>query len=154
VKRDCVGRDTGVVAILRENLANNLEVTVNNDVQLNLTIAEPGADAERVDELTRRLMRDLRELGAESVERPTDGPTLEGAKAADAFTWGALTLAAAPTFLPQLVQFLQAWTLRGEKRTVKIKTPAGMEIEFTPEERLSQDEIVALVEKLAQAQGE
>jgi hypothetical protein len=45
VKRDCVGRDTGVVAILRENLANNLEVTVNNDVQLNLTIAEPGVEA-------------------------------------------------------------------------------------------------------------
>jgi hypothetical protein len=30
---------------LRENLANNLEVTVNNDVQLNLTIAEPGVEA-------------------------------------------------------------------------------------------------------------
>ena len=126
---------------------------ITNDVQLNLTIAEPGADAERVDELTQRLMRDLRELGAESVGRPASGTVPESAKG-EAFTLGALALAAAPAFLPQLVQFLQAWTLRGEKRTVKIKTPAGVEVEFTPEERLSQDEIVALVEKLAQAQGE
>jgi hypothetical protein len=154
VKPARIGWDTGLVAILREELANNLGVTVTNDVQLNLTIAEPGADAERVDDLTQRLMRDLRDLGAEYVERPTDGPPPKGAMAVDAFTWGALALAAAPTFLPQLVQFLQAWTLRGEKRTVKIKTPAGMEVEFTPEERLSQDEIVALAEKLAQAQGE
>jgi hypothetical protein len=133
---------------LRENILTNLEATMTNDVQLNLTIAEPGTDAERVDELTQRLMRDLRDLGAEYVERPSGGPTQEGAKGADVFTWGALALGAAPTFLPQLVQFLQAWTLRGEKRTVKIKTPAGVEVEFTPEKRLSQDELLALVQRL------
>ncbi len=121
---------------------------MTNDVQLNLTIVEPGADAERVDELTQHLMRDLRDLGAEYVERPTDGPSLEGTKGASAFTWGALALGAAPAFLPKLVEFLQAWTLRGEKRTVKIKTPAGVEVEFTPEKRLSQDELLALVQRL------
>jgi len=121
---------------------------MTNDVQLNLTIAEPGADAERVDELTQYLMHDLRDLGAEYVERPSDGPALEGSKGASAFTWGALALGAAPAFLPKLVEFLQAWTLRGEKRTVKIKTPAGVEVEFTPEKRLSQDELLALVQRL------
>jgi hypothetical protein len=121
---------------------------MTNDVQLHLTIAEPGTDAERVDDLTQRLMRDLRDLGAEYVERPSGGPTQEGAKGADVFTWGALALGAAPTFLPKLVEFLQAWTLRGEKRTVKIKTPAGVEVEFTPEKRLSQDELLALVQRL------
>jgi hypothetical protein len=44
---------------LRENILTNLEATMTNDVQLHLTIAEPGADAERVDDLTQRLMRDL-----------------------------------------------------------------------------------------------
>jgi hypothetical protein len=48
---------------LRENILTNLEATMTNDVQLTLTIAEPGTDAERVDELTQRLMRDLRDLG-------------------------------------------------------------------------------------------
>lgn len=123
-----------------------------NDIQLQLTIAEPSADAERIDKLTRYLMRDLRDLGIEYIERPTNGPAMEGTKGSGVFTWGALALAAAPTFLPQLVQFLQAWVLRGERHIVKIKTPAGLEVEFTPEERLSQDEIASLAEKLTQAQ--
>jgi hypothetical protein len=130
-----------------------LEVNmVANEIELHLNISQSNADAQRLDDLTRRLMYDLRDLGAEYVEQPTSRPTQEGSKGGAAFTWGALALTAVPTFLPQLIQFLQAWTLRGEKRTVKIKTPAGLEIEFTPEERLSQDDIVTLVEKLAQTQ--
>jgi hypothetical protein len=39
--------------------------------------------------------------------------------------------------LPKLVEFLQAWTLRGENRTVRIKTPGGLELEFTPEKKMS-----------------
>jgi hypothetical protein len=58
-----------------------------------------------------------------------------------------------PAFLPKLVEFLQAWTLRGENRTVRIKTPAGLEVEFTPEKKMSEAEVLALVEKLAQAQA-
>ncbi len=121
---------------------------MTNEIQLDLTIAELGADAERVDDLTQRLMRDLRDLGVEYVERPSGGPILEGSKEASAFTWGALALGAVPALLPKLVEFLKEWTLRGEKRTVKIKTPAGVEVEFTPEKRLSQDELLALVQRL------
>jgi hypothetical protein len=98
------------------------------------------------------LLRDLRELGAESVERPSGESVPEGAKG-DAFTLGALTLAAVPAFLPKLVEFLQAWALRGESRTVRIKTPAGLEVEFTPEKKLSEAEVLALVEKLAQTRA-
>jgi hypothetical protein len=125
----------------------------STEIQLHMTVAEEDADPERLDELTGRLLRDLRELGAESVERPSGGVTPEGAKG-DAFTLGALALVAVPAFLPKLVEFLQAWSLRGESqgRGVKIKTPAGLEVEFTPEKKLSQDELVALVERLAQTQ--
>ncbi len=119
----------------------------SDEVQLHLTITEAGADAERLDELTGYLMRDLRDLGAESVERAAGQPAPEGAKG-DSFTWGALTLVAVPSFLSQLVGFLQAWSLRGESCRVKIKTPAGLEVEFTPESRLTQDELLALVEEL------
>lgn len=122
-----------------------------DNVRLHLTIAESGADAERVDDLTQRLRRDLRDLGAESVERPTGEPTAEGAKGAAAFTWGALTVGAAPTFVAKLVDCLQAWVLSGDERAVRIKTPAGLEVEFTPNKRLSEDELLALVEKLARA---
>ena len=123
-----------------------------NEMQLHLLIDEPEADAERLDTLTRRLMRDLRDLGAESVERRAGGPIPEGAKSAEAFTLGALALVTIPTFLPKLVEFLQAWTLRGN-RAVKIKTPAGLEVEFTPETRLSQEELLALVERLSGTQA-
>jgi hypothetical protein len=121
------------------------------EIQLDLTVTEAGAGAERLDELTGRLLRDLRELGAESVERPSGGAVPEGAKG-DPFTLGALALVAVPAFLPKLVEFLQAWSLRGEDRKVRVKTPAGLEVEFTPEKELSQAELLALVKKLSQAQ--
>ena len=124
----------------------------SSEIPLYLTITEADADAERLDELAGRLLRDLRDLGAESVERPSGEAVPEGAKG-DAFTLGALTLAAVPAFLPKLVEFLQAWALRGENRTVRIKTPAGLEVEFTPEKKLSEAEVLALVEKLAQTQA-
>jgi len=120
------------------------------EIQLDLTVTEAGADAERLDELTSRLLRDLRDLGVESVERSSGGAVPEGAKG-DPFTLGALALVAVPAFLPKLVEFLQAWSLRGEDRKVRVKTPAGLEVEFTPEKTLSQAELLALVEKLAQA---
>lgn len=121
----------------------------SSEIPLYLTITEADADAESLEELTSRLLRDLRELGAESVERPSGESVPEGAKG-DAFTLGALALVAVPAFLPKLVEFLQAWALRGESRTVRIKTPAGLEVEFTPEKKLSEAEVLALVDKLAQ----
>ena len=125
-----------------------------NDVQLHLTITEPDADVERVDALTRRLMHDLRALGAESIERPTSEPTQEGAKGSAAFTLGALALVVIPAVLPSLVEFLQAWALRSENRKVKIKVPSGIEVEFTSKKRLSQEALLALVERLAQSLSE
>ena len=119
----------------------------STEIQLDLTITDKDADAEWLERLTGHLMQDLRELGAESVERPSGGPVLEGTRGS-ASTPGALALAAVPAFLPKLVDFLPAWSLRGESRTVKIKTPAGFEVEFTPEKKLSEAELLALVENL------
>jgi len=121
-----------------------------SEIKLDLAITEADADAEILDELTHRLLRDLRDLGVESVERPSGEAVPEGAKG-DPVTIGALILAVMPVVLPKLVEFMQAWALRGENRTVKIKT-AGFEVEFTPEKRLSQAEFAALVEKLSKAQ--
>ena len=96
-------------------------------------------------------MRDLRDPGIESVERPSGGTVPKGAKG-DSLTLGALTLVAVPAFLPKLVEFLQAWSLRGESRKVIIKTPAGLEVEFTPEKRMSEEELLALAQKLTKVQ--
>jgi hypothetical protein len=119
----------------------------SSEIQLDILITDKDADAERIDTLTVRLMRDLRELGVESVERSPGEDVPEGAKG-DAFTVGALALVAVPAILPSLVNFMQAWSLRGGSRKVKIKTPAGLELEFTPDKRMSQREVLALVEQL------
>ena len=123
---------------------------VSSEIELQLTLAEAESDAERLDELTRRLMRDLEDLGVESVERPPGDVAPEAAKG-DPFTWGALTLALVPALLPKLVEFLRDWARRNEGRTVKIKTPIGLEVEFTPGEKFTETDLLALVEKLTQA---
>lgn len=121
-----------------------------SEINLALTLTEANADDQTLDQLTRRLMRDLRDLGAESVERPAGETAPEGAKG-DPITLGALALAVLPALLPKLVELLQAWAGRGESRVVKIKTPSGVEIEFTPGKRLSEGEILSVVEQLTQA---
>ena len=127
----------------------------NSEIPIDLELEEADADTERLDELTIQLMRELQDLGVDSVERQSEGPPPEGTKGDPvAFTWGALALAVVPTLLPKLVEFLQSWVMRGESRKVVIKTPEGMEIEFTPEKKLSKDEYLALVEKLTQPGGQ
>lgn len=113
-----------------------------------LSITTGETDPERLDELTRQLAGELRDLGASSVERMEEANALPGAKG-DPFTIGALLLVALPALLPNLVSFLQAWSLRGENRRVRIKTPAGLEVEFSPEKRLNQAELLALVGELS-----
>jgi hypothetical protein len=119
-------------------------------VKLHLTIHESGADLEQLDSATRQLMVDLGEVGVASVERVGGEPIPEGAKSGSAFTWGALALTSAPEVLPSLIEFLQTWALGGAKRAVTIKTPSGLEVEFTPQKPLSQDDLVGLVEQLSQ----
>jgi hypothetical protein len=115
---------------------------------LYLSITDPLADPEYLDELSRLLMSELRDLGADSVETLQESDPQKGAKG-DPFTIGALLVVALPALLPNLVSFLQAWSLRGENRRVRIKTPVGVEVEFTPEKRLSQKELLDLVNELS-----
>ncbi|MFX1355504.1 MAG: hypothetical protein ACFFGP_16240 [Promethearchaeota archaeon] len=124
----------------------------SSEIQLDLTITEADADPERLDELTGRLLRDLRDLGAESVERAPGEAAPEGAKG-DPFTIGALVLGVMPVVLPKLIEFMQTWALRGENRTVKIKTAAGLDIEFTPDKKLSPADLEKYVKALSKAQA-
>jgi len=121
----------------------------DSELELTIFIEDADSDAERLDTLTTYLQRDLRELGVDSVERSTAGAAPEGAKG-DPFTLGALALVVVSDLLPQLLEFLQAWSLRGEQRVVKIKTPDGLEVEFTPRDRMSGDQIAALAKQLSQ----
>lgn len=120
-------------------------------IQLTLLtdIGEEG-DIEELDQVTRQLLAELREFDLESVSLVREGDSPEGAKAVEAISVGALGVAVLPAILPKLVEFLQAWSLRGENRTVKIKTQVGdrsLEVEYLPE-TMTQDELINLVDKL------
>jgi hypothetical protein len=54
-------------------------------IQLNLTLGEAHASPERLDTLTVHLMRDLRDLGADSVARRRQEEAPAGAKSVESF---------------------------------------------------------------------
>lgn len=118
------------------------------EIRLDLFVGDTELEADRLDQATRHLMGDLRDLGAEAVE-PMPGDALpEGAKAVESVLVGGLILSVLPEFLPKLVDLLQTWLQRADTRTVKIKTANGTEVEFAPKKRLTPDEVVELVKKL------
>lgn len=105
-------------------------------------------DAEEIDRLSRDLQRELQEQDVEEVDLLAEGKAPSGAKSAEAITLGALAVAVLPAMVPRLIEFLQAWTMRGENRKVKIKTQVGdraVEVEYSPETMSSQevDDLVA-----------
>jgi hypothetical protein len=91
-----------------------------------------GAEAEDLDRLTRQLRGEILDLSEiESVGLVKGGRARQGTKLGDPVTLGALAVAVLPKFLPKLVDFVQAWIMRGQGRTVKFKGKiAGNNIEF------------------------
>jgi hypothetical protein len=64
-------------------------------------------------------------------------------------TIGALAVAVVPQLLPKLIEFLQAWSLRGKDRTVKIKASVGdrsVDIEYP--EGASEEAVRELIQKM------
>ena len=108
--------------------------------------AGPEATPEEVDDLTRQLLADLREMDVESAELVSAGPAPEGAKVVDPVTLGALALAVLPAVLPKVVDFVQSWSQRGQSRSVKFKGKVGgQSIEFEG----PADELKALIANLS-----
>ena len=93
-----------------------------------LTIeVDAGGDAlpEDVDALTRRLRSEIQDFGVEDVTLKTTTAVPAGTKSVEAVTVGALAITLLPQVLPRLIEFLQAWSLRGKDRMVKIKASVG-----------------------------
>lgn len=104
-------------------------------VQFSLMINPDDLDAEQRDQDARRLLGELRDQPVESAELAASGAAPQGAKGAEAITLGTIAVSVLPAFIPKVVDFLQAWALRGSGRTVKIKLQTGqqdIEFEGTP----------------------
>ncbi|HSS52268.1 MAG TPA: hypothetical protein VLX28_25275 [Thermoanaerobaculia bacterium] len=119
-------------------------------VELLVEVGASGADAEEVDRLTRELLGELRELPLESANLVSDAQPGQGAKSASVPVIGMLMAGVLPTFLPNLVTFLQSWLKRGDGKTIKIKAANGkksFEVEV-PVGELSHKELRELLQSL------
>ncbi len=100
-------------------------------IRLNLQVSADDASSDELDEMTRRLLAELRETDVESAELAAGGPAPAGAKSAEVVTAGTILLSVVPAALPKLIDFVQAWAMRGRGRTVKFKGKiAGQPVEF------------------------
>ena len=110
------------------------------------------ADADEIDRLARNLLAEIKDLEVESADLVREGEAPTGTKSAEVVTIGALAIAVLPSVVPKLVEFLQSWSLRGESRTVKIKTQRGdrsLEVEYSPAS-MSPEELKSLVDTLTE----
>jgi hypothetical protein len=108
------------------------------------------ADSEDLDALTRELREEIAQLDVESVELAKTASAPPGTKSAEALALGALWIGLMPVAVPKLLDILQAWTFRGENRTVKVSArigPRAVEVEYAPGVT-SKEEVTRLVEEL------
>jgi hypothetical protein len=99
--------------------------------ELKLEISASDVTVEDIDNMTRQLLSELRELDVESAELAKGGRAPDGTKSIDPVTIGSIAIAVLPTALPKVVDAIQAWVLRGNNRTVKFKgRVGGQAIEF------------------------
>jgi hypothetical protein len=106
-------------------------MTDGDAIQVTIQIKLDDSDPEELDALTRQLMEELNQQNVESVDLAILGPAPEGTKSAEAITLGAVAVAVLPALLPKIVEFCQAWALRGQGRTVKFKGKVGgQDLEF------------------------
>ena len=84
-------------------------------MQVNLHLDAPdGADAEELDDLTRRLRQQILQLDVDSVEHVSGGAAPPGARVVDVMLIGSLlvTLSKSPELLKMVVGTVEAWAGR------------------------------------------
>ncbi|HET9914156.1 MAG TPA: hypothetical protein VFQ13_19840 [Anaerolineales bacterium] len=110
---------------------DNLELT-----QLYVEISASDATEEDIDRMTRQLLSELKETDVEAAELLKGRDAPKGSKG-DPTTIGSILISTLPAALPVVVALVQAWTARGQGRTVKFKGKVGkqmVEFEGPPEE--------------------
>ena len=92
--------------------------------EVDVSVAEVGADAEQLEELTRALREEILTLDVESVVPCSGGEAPPGTRGVDAAAIGALVVSVAPALgaLARLVTTVVDWLRRGgTQRTVRPK---------------------------------
>jgi hypothetical protein len=100
--------------------------------QFNIEVSASDTAVEDIDQMTRQLLSDLKDMDVESVELAKGAAAPEGSKG-DPITIGSIAIAVLPSVLPNVITFVQEWVTRGQGRAIKFKG-MGIEFEGSPEE--------------------
>ncbi|MEJ2304193.1 MAG: hypothetical protein P8Y14_21905 [Anaerolineales bacterium] len=99
-------------------------------ITLNFQVKVEDADEEELDQVTRRLLIELRDQEVESVELERSGVLPEGAKGEPVLI-GSILVKVAPVLVPPLLAAITSWIDRSKGRSVKVKLELeGKIVEF------------------------
>jgi hypothetical protein len=128
-------------------LMYNLGETMSELIPLTISIEHTDADESELYRITQNLVGELERLGAENVTMDTSVPQSDGSKSGELITVGAIALTILPVTIPALIQWLQEWTLRDRRGTIKIRKDKGS-IEFEIPDSLSPEQLKSYIDLL------
>ena len=121
-----------------------------NTAEVLIEVLLEGGDLNELDDLTRQLQAEVKELNVDSVEQVSAGPAPEGTKALDFVAIGQMAVQLAPAVVPPLFDLLKSWVERKPSTPVKVKVKVGKrtaQIEYDPT-RTSAKDLEALLKVL------
>ncbi len=117
------------------------------DGELRLFLEEDGADAERIDQLTGHLRRELGQLDVDAVHPLADGEAPPGTRALEIMAVGGLlvTLGKSAQSLASVLTTIRAWLARspGPVRTVRVEL-GGDVLELSQASAAEQQRLIEL----------
>ena len=110
-------------------------------------------DVNEIDLLARQLGNEIKDATFVESVKPASvrSGLLRGAKATDPVTVGVLAIAALPSVLPALIEFIKSWTLRANNRSIAVKVQEGdklVEVSYPIKGDMSKEEAFELAQEL------
>ena len=113
-----------------------------DSAELIIEVSLDGNDAEELDELTRQLRAEVRELDVDSMESVVIGVAPQGTKSAELSALGQMVVTLAPAIIPPLFDLLKSWVERKPSTPVKVRVKIGKktaQIEYDPTKTSAKD---------------
>lgn len=110
--------------------------------ELFIELSLDGGNEAELDELTRQLKAEVKDLSVDSVEQVSAGTAPDGTKAADFATIGQMAVTLAPAIIPPLFELLKSWVERKPSTPVKVRVKVGKrtaQIEYDPTKTSAKD---------------
>lgn len=105
----------------------------NDKVEFTLEVCAEDITEEELDQTTRLLLSELRQLPEIESAQLARGASAPAGSKGDPVTMGVIALEVLPVAIPSVIAFVQTWVMRKQGRTVKFKGK-GIEFEGSPEE--------------------